>query len=485
MAFLLDALDEIDLRQSGDGIMPTLDWRVKELINLGDAAVPDLIGTLESDGRLTRSVLFGHDFSRARKVFTVRGAAIEATASILGTREFEPRGSWDLDDQAAKETAKSLRDYWKTYGHFPFDERMMKILADPKESFTARRKAAKNLSALNEQGRQTALTFMGTDLPHGENPAVKKFNNPTVAEAMLATMDADLNAHDYKQYERRGIQNDYARSLTKLGDTRIAPEVAKRVLAAKTLDERFVWAVAAHRLGEGKPFEALANEFRAGKISISEITSASTDHDTRAELRYIVGTLISAGTTAANNALHALVDPKHPEHDIVTTELLRPAPLLDSPLFTHPYCISILRVSLNDETPTGGVYTIENDKLFGTGSNGGFSMGIPSFLADPSSRYEKINERRSGNAAEKISRLMFGAPLYHPLLKDSGQQLAKLKSTIEQIWRQSAPAKHTRNPRSFPSVRCVWGAIFHSRYPSARPRRNRGRREGRQSDFLP
>jgi hypothetical protein len=456
VSFLLDALDEVDARQLSQpgGIDLASDWRVRELINLGDAAVPDLIETLENDERLTRSVHFWRDFSENRTVLSVREAALTATMSILGTLVFEPRATGDnftaYGDRTAKETAKILRDYWTAYGHLPFDERMMTILADPKASMSARREAAQNLATLNQrQSLQTTIrpTYIGVPLPQTENPAVKKFNNPTVAEAILAAMAADLNVYDAepnnkdKTYRRRVIHDEYVWSLVKLGDTRIASEAAKHATAAATLHERFVWAHAAHDLGGGNPFEALANEFRTGKISIAQINSASIDHNTLEELEYIIRALISARTTAADGALYALADPKHPEHDIVIAKLMHlapgstssPMPNMDSPWFAHPYCISVLRTGLNEQMLTGAIDTIEDNSLRRKFSNGFSGAEIPSFLADPGKRHGKIEERRYHIAAETISRLVIGAPRYHPLLKDADQQLARLKSTIEQF----------------------------------------------------
>src|SRR5262249_35917063 len=90
--------------------------------------------------------------------------------------------------------------------------------------------------------------------------------------------------------------------------------------------------------------------------------------------------------------------------------------------------------SLSDETPTGGVYTVEDVSIIKKYDKGGYSSGsLPRFLANPGNRLEKVEETRYSIAAEKISSLVFGAPHYHPLLKNAGPQLAKLKSTVNQF----------------------------------------------------
>ena len=56
-------------------------------------------------------------------------------------RNFAERG-----DPRAKETATALRNYWKTYGHLPFDARMMAILTDAKGDTKTWAEAAENLA---------------------------------------------------------------------------------------------------------------------------------------------------------------------------------------------------------------------------------------------------------------------------------------------------------------------------------------------------
>src|SRR5262249_52120306 len=118
VAWLIDALDEVDARQLGQpgGVDLGSDWRVRELIALRDRAVPALIDTLEKDDRLTRSVHFWRDFSRDRTVLSVREAALVAVMSIVQVRAFEPNATGDnftrRGGEAVKRTAARLRTYW-------------------------------------------------------------------------------------------------------------------------------------------------------------------------------------------------------------------------------------------------------------------------------------------------------------------------------------------------------------------------------------
>ena len=157
IAWLIDSLEEVDARQWGQpgGVPLGMDRRVAALIEIGDPAVPALIDAVEKDGRLTRSVHFSRDFSRDRTVLSVREAALTAVMSILKVRVFEPASTGDnftaRGEDTAVKTAQRLREYWKTYGGLPFDERMMKTLADPKA--TSRRSARR--PTIWEPGRET------------------------------------------------------------------------------------------------------------------------------------------------------------------------------------------------------------------------------------------------------------------------------------------------------------------------------------------
>src|SRR5262249_57686082 len=113
-----------------------------------------LIDAVDKDNRLTRSVHFWRDFARSRTVLGVREAALTAVMSILRVRVFEPAATGDNFTSRGKEGAQSvaerLRAYWKEYGGLPFDERMMKVLTDPKGNPESWREAAANLASLGQ-----------------------------------------------------------------------------------------------------------------------------------------------------------------------------------------------------------------------------------------------------------------------------------------------------------------------------------------------
>jgi len=253
VTFLIASLDEVDARQHGQpgGIDLSADKRVAELIRLGDPAVPSLIDALEGDDRLTRSVHFWRDFAPSRTVMEVREAVLTALMSILRTELFDPVSTGDSftarGENGRNERIEHLRTYWKKYGSLPFERRMMTILTDTAASFEARREAASNLGALNDPNSyQTTFgpTIVGRPGPEKPNPALRLFENPTAAEAIVAAMDADLAKHDAspvaerkhsvqtgaerKDSERREIEGTYLNALIGVEDKRIAPTLAAR-----------------------------------------------------------------------------------------------------------------------------------------------------------------------------------------------------------------------------------------------------------------
>jgi hypothetical protein len=182
-------------------------------------------------------------------------------------------------------------------------------------------------------------------------------------------------------------------------------------------------------LGEPKPFAALADDFRSGKIKFS----AGEDGDQ--DLRGIVAGLVSAGTPQAERALEALCDGRHPQHAAVAHKVLteRTHGFDDGPWFAHPFCLRILRGALDDKTPTGATYLIEKDRFVRKEENGMSSGNIPDFLSDPAQRRNKAGERAADAAALKVAEIVVGLPRYHPLFNDADRRLEAMKTALDRF----------------------------------------------------
>jgi hypothetical protein len=309
-----------------------------------------LIDVLEKDERLTRSVHFWRDFAPMRTVMSVREAALTALMSMLRVRVFEPRTTGDnftsRGDEAAKKTAQKLRVYWKEFGKLSFDERMMKVLTDRNSRFEVLREAADNLANLGAERTFGTTVWSDTwkERPKGPNPAVKKFNHPTAARAILSAMDRDLAYHDGRvrgfdhDSERRELEDKYLFPLIGLGDKRIAAELAKRAGAADSVRMRRKWAFASFHLGDPEPIKKFADDFRTDKI----------DWPGSEELRGIVSYLSRVSLPEADRALYALADRKNSAHAQVAKAVLANSNRFEEQGWTdHPYCLTILRDALD------------------------------------------------------------------------------------------------------------------------------------------
>jgi hypothetical protein len=173
---------------------------VTGLIAEGEPAVEALIDCIDRDRRLTRSVHFWRDFVADRTVLAVREPALAAVSSILRVSAFEAFSTSDNftreGEASASKTAAYLRDYWRQYRALAPDERMMKSLQNPKSTSKEAREAASNLATLGAQevrGTTVWADRAGAADEEAKRRAIAKFANPTIAEAMLAAMDREVD----------------------------------------------------------------------------------------------------------------------------------------------------------------------------------------------------------------------------------------------------------------------------------------------------
>lgn len=427
-AWLIDSLDEAGMPLEGApyGSKSYLDVRIGALVQLGEAAVPDLLGALETDGRLTRYIYAWRDFDVDRSIMTVRDAELDALTSILHLGDMF-NGAVFVEMPQLPETVRRLRAYWDENKSQSLDERQMKALTDPNVDFKAKREAVKNL-----------VNPAGAPEPNPPNPVIAKFSNPTAAEAILAAMDAELAAYEagprsqgegYYLYERRSIAEIYLSALISLGDSRIAPELARRATSALAApDDRRGWALAAHFLGDPKPFAAFAEDFRAGRLPYPPGQDGKEGW-----LEAAVAALSRAGTPEAALALDALAEPGHPAHVAIVRLILGRSTVLayeNNLWFQHPYCLRILRRLLDDTSPTGLTQVLEGASFARRGENG-FGGTAPDFLAALHSPHREIPELTRDAAALQLADLVFGAPRALPFFDAPDKRLTLLKSTLD------------------------------------------------------
>ena len=426
VAHLIKALEDVDVVQMGQPghVIFAMDVRVSALIDIGDAAVPALIDTIENDTRLTRSVHVWRDFDRSRTVLGVREAALEAVMPILRTRVFNIRFTGDdftsRGEAKAKEVAGTLRAYWNKYGRLPFDERMMAILTDPEASPEMIREAAYNLAHLGERRLLAGAGSSGRtkDRRDSPNPAVSKFKNPTAAEAILAALDRDMKDLDAQPrevlyyYSRRKTEDQYLDALVYLGDRQITEELTRRFRSAKTLRDRRNWAATAQRLGNGEAMKEFAADIENGELKLparrSDRRGYSSDQPPNVELSATIRELARAGTPEADRALYALTDPEHPYYTLLRGRLFEESTRWgDESWFVHPYCLKLLRRELDNEESTWREEKIGDPTPSQKDGDDESGMGMS---VDPQFPKAQAEEPACDRAAAKLLALTLGLP---------------------------------------------------------------------------
>ncbi len=433
---LIGLLDDVRAYQEGGpgGVPLDKDWRVDALIRIGEPAIPALIDTIEKDQRLTRSVHCWR-FGVGCAIMDAREAALTAAMSILKVQAFEPVATGDSfsarGHEAEKSVATLLREYWQKYGKFPFDERMMKIVTDPKISGERLREAVVNLASLGEEVRLGTTVWTNkvvSQKEHRENPAIAKFSNPTAAEAILAALKRDLAANDasktdqeMREYERQRIEADYASALAVLGDKRVAPAVLDLARNATNRQLRFDYAWAANDLGAPAEFQKICQEVADGAWKFD----ANGQDDFTARM---LSVLDESQLPEAKAALTALANPKHPN----STEIVLYWCDNNRQFIYQPYVLRILQAGLENLTPTGGKYAFDESGMSYRAADGSTSAGgaPPDVLSDPNNRLNEAPERICDRAADALAYKIWTLPQTHPLLKDNATRLESLKSQM-------------------------------------------------------
>jgi hypothetical protein len=436
--FLIEALDGTEeyvsrLAQRSGGLPP----RLSALVKFGESAIPALLDALEKDERMTRFVQNPHKWSHTAEVQTVRETALPLLSIILRVQHFDPCAAdapdyWQMPSDIQK-AAKAARAYWKEFGHLSFEERMMRVLANQAASLPALREAARNL-AWGVDPNQTRLPNLVKD--NNPSPAVLKFANPTAAEAVLSAMDRDLGHDDTLPPDKRDSNRayhepEYFSALIRLGDRRIAPELSKRAEREKNALMRLRLAHASHRLGETQALRTFAKEFGAGKL---ELASDPDGGPSRWQLEHIIEYLGDAGLPEAEWALSKLSEADHRYHMAALLGLVECEEwgYYSRSILNHPWCLSILRELLDDETLTRvsvwiGANSADWVQYKRPGSSG--SSMPPRILLDPSKRNASATLRRC-DLAGALCQSVAGLPAFHGLLKDADVRLAVMRQAL-------------------------------------------------------
>ncbi len=260
--YFVDLLDELD-----DSKYPLLEdtyffcgrgRHVNALIDLGDAAVPRLIDTVEHDDRLTRSTTRADPFRGGpATILQVRVVAFDILLAIFRVRSLDPtqqRPEYDLEGREhVSKVVEQLRAYWKVNAACSRDERTIRVLANSKADPGACRTAADALTGKfngYRGGGPLGIHLRPSDEPPLDPRRTGKggmYLTPT--EAVLAALDREVAAvranptygADQARFEIAQIEQAYLGALIDLHDQQGTAEFDRRYKAARTLHDRMVW----------------------------------------------------------------------------------------------------------------------------------------------------------------------------------------------------------------------------------------------------
>lgn len=418
-----------------------------ELLDLGEAAIPALIDVLEQDTRMIRLPILDGPFPRQTGEFhQVDRPALDAIYAILQTSRFPevPDGKPVVGEREIN--AARIRAYWMKYGKLDFDKRMMHILTDHEQPEVAWRTAAANLARRSEESNGRAEFTSG--IP-ALRPIVRRFRNPTIADAILTAMDRERGiqesqgGHNGSFHGWPGTQQMYLDHLVTLGDSRIGPVLDRRAAGSQDSDVRRRFALAAMKLGTLSEWTRFCRDVERGQVALKSAATKDSNFSNRSreeeELTRIVSALVRSKSSAADHAIQVLTDSLHPYYSSASKLVLHPITAWtesDSPWNSHPAFLRILRGGMTDNTPTGVRHNIRIVER----QNGptGWTVGTVERFLSPeewkSGVFRKTaDELKRHRCASLLSDYIAGMPEFELLHQRFAQELAGVLSTYDRF----------------------------------------------------
>lgn len=467
--FIISRLDEVDQRQWGQpgGVSLGYDWRVRELVAIGDSVVPLLIDVIETDKRFTRSVHFWRDFSQDRTVLNVKEVALTAIMSIWQDPLFEPASTGDnftsRGDLQAAMLAEQLRIQLKSYEGKTLDVRKVEILQDHTKETYDRREAASLLA--NYGAEMIYGTMVWTNRLSGrdssKNPLIDKWKNPSIAEMIWEELQYDM-----KNVERKigakswdGFGNmvtDYLYSLIDLGDKSILPTIVDAYNKENIDEVKRKLAYAAYWLGDNKPWTDYCMLIQKEKIKLPSIKyvdynyGGSIEYNNPGaqpgywELRGIVSYLASIPDSISQATYDMITNPGHPYYQWLEIRVLQLTggygdDYDEDYLFLRtPWALKILEKNLDNRDSSN----ISVKYYVGSGMTAASDWGGQSGLRmhemwDTSDYCKgddiKLRARNCDMAASMLYELIFGIPVCHVHMADKDDRIEQQKAFLKRF----------------------------------------------------
>lgn len=422
-AYLIETLDEIGGRTVTEADVIGHP-RFLALVELGDAAVPALLDTMERDDRLTRHLVVtrrGGPIVPPDDLGPVRAVAEQAVRQILRVSNLEPLRPEEVELHSGPAYLARVRCYWAAYGHLSFVERMLAVLTNPTARPEARAEAAANLAAPIPGG---PVSWRRREFVEESTPA---WARPRVADAILAALDAERERAGRRRRPTY-VERIYLRALTLLGDPRAGPELVRRAVDETGLRSRTAYALAAHRLGSSGPLLALSRELATGTLPLGPRRgNPRSDQMLPVAVAELIEILESSELPEAGAVLAELTDPAHPIFALLLHDLLATDKPGDVPWAQQPFCLGILRGALTDRRPTGTQFFLRGDEVEAITRTKVSRHPVP---AGAVGWRENAEERVADRAADRLARLAVGLPEPNPLRPDADSVLAEVRSTL-------------------------------------------------------
>lgn len=464
--YLIDNLDEIDERQSGQpgGVSLAEDWRVQALIGIGDTAVERLIEVIETDNRFTRSVHFWRDFARNRTVLNVKEAALTAIMSIWQDPVFSPVSTGDnftaRGQEAAKVLAVQLRQQLEKYAGKTLDIRKLEQLLDKEAKPSVRRQAAEDLANFGYRRTLGTTVWSGRWMKRyeGKNHLIDKWSNPTLAEMIwqvmledLAQFDADKDYMD-KAYYRQNIEAHYLSCLTELQDARILTTLQDAYAKAKMAYQLRQFAFTCYFLGDTILWDDYCQRLQTGQIELPpiEYSNGSIEWSNpmkqpgNRELTAILAALKAIDNEQSRAAYASIKSPEHPFYKWIELRLMQLPGGYDDDgntkeiWYDKDLCFDIYLKNLDNTDdsdislryyPNSGITTVmdwggqSSLRLHPVWERSDFANGKEMML----------RARICDMVANKFYQLIFGIPACHVHLGDKDERIARQKAFLKRF----------------------------------------------------
>ncbi|MGJ8657149.1 MAG: hypothetical protein ACSHX6_11920 [Akkermansiaceae bacterium] len=454
MKFLISKLDQVNEIQNGQpgGVDLASDWRVYELIKLGDAAIPDLIDCLESDDRLTRSFHYWRLHHNSRTILSVKESALTAIMCILQEPLFEAAstGSSFTSQEAGKtkELVKKLRNYWGKHGRTERTQRFMNRLAD-REASDDRRLDALQLLAWSDYEFTSGTTFSTGNAVlksvnnHEAHPLLDRFNNPTLAEAIWLFAQELLERGDFEEVDNRIYCFN---ALAKVRDPRIIPELAKAYQKESSILPKLLIATTINSCGDPSQVKDFAQKFDSGEMLYGN-----------SELVTIINKLVKIRNPSCELALNNITVKNHQLHrhykNILKGLLDNKNPFRKNDSFleeqhinwkNHLFAIKMLINELDNKTATKKSIQVQGRNILTSGDSyygWEYNEDIDWLNTQPHNN-EIVTLRICDIAAMRLQDIVLDLPPYSPLLINRDTALNQLHQALKSHPIKELPEKY-------------------------------------------